>query len=251
MRDFLRQNRTSIFVGVFSSLVAMIIYVALEKITESFNGLNFTLFQRVLVFGVVLSIVVTILVFVLLSFRPRIWSNRDYVRPILRDRIRNATDEIIFVGVALDTTIQNNRQELCKVLNGDSKVKLKLLMLHPESAHVKGHEEFASWEVKNTIINTANGHIKGLFDLLDGSARRRFEAELTYYIPRFSMKLIDDSMLINFYLYKRSAHENPVIEFNKKSKSEDFINIYRSIENLFMVSSNHKLIKDGGWKGYP
>ena len=58
-------------------------------------------------------------------------------------------------------------------------------------------------------------------------------------------------MLINFYLYKRKAHANPVIEIRRDRNQQEFISILNSLNDLFENGKNMAFGMDYRMKSDP
>jgi hypothetical protein len=150
---------------------------------------------------------------------PRLWKNRHELLPSLSRRIELAKKSIFLVGFSLKSTLDHHRNVLVDTLNDNLKLKVKMLMVHPDSLHVPAHEPFADRIVSKEIPEVL-GQLESLYNDLNGSAKKRIDARLTDYLPRFAVKAFDnETMLINLYIYKSRAQENPVFEINKTSNT--------------------------------
>ncbi len=186
------------------------------------------------------------------SIQPPIWQNRHDLCPSLSRRIEISNESIFYVGFSLKSTFDHYRNVLSKSLNEKPQLKVNMLMAHPDSLHTEAHEIFSDREVKKEIRGVIN-QMKSFFSDLDQDAKKNIDIRLTHYLPRFAAKVFDhNTMLLNFYLYKSRAQENPVIEVFKSKHDEVFSNILKSLKNLFNFKAenkqaNHELIKDGKW----
>ena len=125
-------------------------------------------------------------------------------------------------------------------------------MLHPDSLHAEAHEAFSDREVREEIRGVIN-QMKSFLNDLDQDVKKNLDIRLTHYLPRFAAKVFDhNTMLLNFYMYKSRAQENPVIEVSRSNHNEVFSSILKSLEILFNIKAdskqaNHELIIDGKW----
>jgi len=196
----------------------------------------------------------------------KIWRNRDLVKPSFRERMQNATKSIFLNGFSFETLFKDNSQVLTDAIKRN--VEVRILMLHPDSKHTDAHQEFSSRLVKVSINNTIENHMKFFYDEMmhslekDGILNPEFKVKLdirvTYYLPRFAARICDDNMLINFYLYKSKAHENPTLEILRDHNKDIFDALLSSLNALFEYEGNRKgghpnfrIVDKGEWKGLP
>lgn len=191
---------------------------------------------------------------------PQIWPNRDSLTPSLMSRMEQAQTSLFLVGFSLETTFKDYAGTLARALIDNSGLHVRILMLHPDSLHVRAHQIFSTRPVAERIRGTVNGFLKELFDALTPEARHRLQVRATHYLPRFAARVFDDStMLLNFYLFKSRAHENPVIELRRDLHKESFAGILRSLDELFHYGDtqqecnrpNHRIVENGRWYGLP
>ena len=190
----------------------------------------------------------------------RIWSDRDSVEPSFRQRILQAEKSLFLIGFSFETLFKNHSKALVYAL--EKGVIVRILMLHPESEHVNAHQEFSSRKVKASIVKVIEEHMRTfyeLYEVLDPSTRGNLEIRLTYYAPRFAARIYDEeNMLLNFYLYKSKAHENPTLEINRNTHKAEFQAILNSMNALFNYEArkegshpNYEVVSRGEWIGLP
>lgn len=188
----------------------------------------------------------------------RLWKNRHEVSPSLSKRIELSKETIFFVGVTLESTFAHYRNVLLDALNNNPKLKVRMMMLHPDSLHVDAHQLFATHKIRDEIIDVIKSMESFYYDL-DRSAKNNLDITLTHYLPRFAAKIFDNkTMLLNFYLYKSRAQENPVLEIDSNDHNEEFKSILTALNKLYNYETNeegrfpnHRLLHDGKWNGLP
>ena len=189
----------------------------------------------------------------------RIWRGRDKVSPSFYDLLKEAKRRIFLVGFSFETMLVHHGLDLSEALNNNPSLTAKILMLHPRSKHVIAHQEFRKGPIAEKIMGVIDHDVHGIYQQLSPSAKKRLDVRLTNYLPRFAVRLYDDVMLLNFYLYKRRAQINPVIEIHSTDHDEEFDGILYAMEELFQYQGdpaegyppNHKVIDDGKWVGPP
>ncbi|VEN73202.1 conserved hypothetical protein [Candidatus Desulfarcum epimagneticum] len=187
----------------------------------------------------------------------QIWKNRYEVRPSLNRRIELSNEDIFFVNFSLRSTFDICGNALAKKLKENPQLKVRMLMAHPDSFHVKANEKkFSNRKVRQEMTKTLY-QLKSFHDDLDPLAQKKIDVRLTYHLPMFAAKVFDHNvMLLNFYLYNGNAREYPLIEVTKTNHCEVFDNILKSLEKLFHFKSgdnetnNHKLVINGEWNQF-
>ena len=179
----------------------------------------------------------------------RIWPNRASVVPRIEKRFRDAKRSIFLYGLSLEGTMNSHKAELVDALKRG--VEVKILMLHPGSRHVEGHQEFSDRVLRPKIEENIELRMQKLFvEALTKEERTRLTLRATNYLPRFSANLWDDKDLyINFYLYKSSASDNPVIFMNDRTNAAAFRKIKKSLDDLFSDPDTARVAEDGKWIG--
>jgi hypothetical protein len=181
-----------------------------------------------------------------------IWENRHELRPSLGARIRNSKEDIFFVGFSLKSTFDHYRNVLTEILHGNRRPRIRMLMVHPNSLHAEAHETFSDREVRKEIRGVLH-QMESFYNDLDLDAKNNIDIRLTHYLPRFAAKVFDyKTILLNLYMYKSRAQENPVIEITKSKHEVVFNNVIKSLTNLFNLKmdhkhANHELILNGKW----
>jgi len=189
----------------------------------------------------------------------KLWSNRNEIDPSICKRIKSAKRSLFFVGFSFEGVLHDHSGLIKDILLKNENLEIKMLMLHPDSLHVVAHQDFTDRDIKRNIYEVVNKRLKSLFDGLSPSAQRRLQVRATYYLPRFAARIFDDDiMIINFYLYRSRAHENPVIEIRRGKHEKEFIHILNSLNNIFHIGDdggprkpNHTIIENGKWYGLP
>ena len=262
MLRLIQRNRENLVIGVVASLAAAALWFVLQQAIQPVLGLKLgrTEGALLLVFASFVSFMLVALP-LLVSKRPRMWIVREDVRPPFRNRVLAAKEDILLVGIALDTVVQNYLEEFVTALETQSNLRLRVLMLHPDSLHARAHQEFATYDLKSTVRGTIDGPLCTLYHRLSEKARRRLDIRLTHYLPRFSCRVVDSTMLINFYLLHRRAQSNPTIEFRRNKHSDEFDCMYSGLNELFAYDGsrskaaaphpNLRITEEGKWLGWP
>ena len=262
---YFKENKTQLIIGIITSSAVAAAFFFFEQYVDWFEKTNLPIVFQIIV--LVLMFFTALFFFLFKSYysrRIRSWQRRDLIRPPLSERILNAKKEIFFVGASLDSALQDYNGELCQALNNNKELKLKILFLHPESKHVSAHQDFAGWDVKATIIHTINGPLRELFNKLKEDAKFQIDVRLTFYLPRFALRVVDDWVYVNFYLYNLRAQSCPTVLFHKRHHKEISSNICESYGSLLeygdisnrkrgktTINPNYKVIVNGEWKGLP
>src|ERR1043166_1965321 len=148
MLRLIRQNKVNLAIGIIASLVAALAWFIVQQGFQTALGLtiNRTEGLLIVIFACFLSFVAVGLP-LMMSRRPRMWIAREEIHPSFRKRIAEAREEVFLVGVALDTVLQNYLEEFVTALETQSNLRLRILMLNPDSLHAQAHQEFASYDV--------------------------------------------------------------------------------------------------------
>jgi len=125
------------------------------------------------------------------------------------------------------------------------------MRLPPGSRHVEGHQEFSDRVLRPKIEENIELRMQKLFvEALTKEERTRLTLRATNYLPRFSANIWDDKDLyINFYLYKSSASDNPVIFLNDQANAAAFKKIKQSLDDLFDDPDITHVAEGGKWNG--
>ena len=91
----------------------------------------------------------------------RIWPNRASVVPRIEQRFRDAKRSIFLYGLSLEGTMNSHKADLVDALKRG--VEVKILMLHPGSRHVEGHQAFSDRVLKPKIDENINLRMQKLF----------------------------------------------------------------------------------------
>jgi hypothetical protein len=187
----------------------------------------------------------------------KIWENREKVEPSFIDRIKSTKKSLFLIGVTFESTFKDHKDILFETIKKNSGLRVKILLLHPDSLHIDAHKEFTdrrdmSYNIKEAI----NFRFKDIYDRLSEDQRERIEIRATHYLPRIAIRIFDDEiMLLNLYLYDSKAHNNPVFEICRSNNEKEFLKIRGTVDELFCYGdvenkshSNHHVLKDGIFK---
>ena len=180
----------------------------------------------------------------------RIWPNRASVEPRLEQRFQNAKKSIFLYGLSFEGTLNSHKDDLVQAIQRG--VEVKILMLHYKSKHVEAHQEFSDRTLKPKLEENVVLRLHDLFyESLTEDDRARLTIRATNYLPRFSANILDDKDLyINFYLYKSSASDNPVILINDRENPAEFKKTKKTLDALFDDPDNVHITQNGTWKGF-
>lgn len=226
----------------------------------------------IIVSGIISSLFASVIVFVVRRFLQnlddddsrlkrtngiQIWSDRHEVTPSFLNRIKSTKKSIFFVGFTFETTLRDYSEYFKDQLMNNPELEIKLLLSHPNSIHVAAHQLFSSRQLETNIYDSVDNRLKSLYEELSPSAQKRLTVKATYYLPRFAARIFDEeTMLLNFYLYKTPAQVNPVIQLCSKENENEFNRINLSLNNMFNIGENetekfpnHRIIENGKWFG--
>lgn len=180
----------------------------------------------------------------------RIWPNRAGVEPRIEKRFHNAKKSIFLYGLSFEGTLNSHKEDLVKAIQRG--VEVKILMLYYKSKHVEAHQEFSDRTLKPKLEENVVLRLHDLFyESLTESDRVRLAIRATNYLPRFSANIWDNKDLyINFYLYKSSASDNPVVLINDRESPTEFKKIKKTLDALFDDPDNVHITENGKWKGF-
>lgn len=179
----------------------------------------------------------------------RIWNDRSGVRVSTSKWFHTAKKSIFLYGLSFEETFTSHKGDLVKAFRPG--VKINMLLLNPKSKHVAGHKEFSDRPIEKEIDKNINIKLKNIFfESLTEEQRAQLTVKATNFWPRFSAKIWDGSyMYVNFYLYRSSASDNPVILITAKNNPESFNKINGSLLRLFNDPDNIIIAQHGQWHG--
>lgn len=186
----------------------------------------------------------------------KIWKNREDVKPTFIDRIKSVKKSLFLIGVTFESTFKDHKNALFEAIKKNNKLKVKILLLHPDSLHIEAHKEFTDRDMSFHIKEAINSRFKNIYDNLNEDQRKRLNINATFYLPRIAIRIYDDNiMLVNLYLFNSKAHNNPVFEITHKNNEEEFKRIRDSCIDLFnygydgnCLHPNYRILEKGIFK---
>lgn len=173
-----------------------------------------------------------------------IWKSRENLSFPMGDRMERAGRSLFLVGFSFESLFTDQKRALSNALRHPG-LEVRILMVDPSSLHMEAHQAFTDRNLDEAMAKTLR-RARDWFSGLPPSASSRVSVRLTQYLVRFAARIYDgNTMLINFYLYRSRAGQNPVIELSRARHQYPFEAIKSSIESLW--SEAEVVAEAGQW----